>query len=118
MTKTIYCTDAHDQEGLKEAVGPSLLPSLKAARIAETFAALGDSTRVRIVGLLAANEMCVGDLCYLLEMTQPAVSHHLRIMRNLKIVSSRKEGRHVFYTLADQHIYDLFAVSSAHVDHH
>jgi DNA-binding transcriptional ArsR family regulator len=117
MSKTVYCTDIHDQPALKQAVKDSLLGDSKAALLADTFAALADPTRIRVVSLLADTEMCVGDLCYLLDMTQPAVSHHLRILRNLKIVSSRKEGRHVFYTLADQHIYDLFAVSSAHVDH-
>lgn len=117
MTKTVYCTDIQEQVFLKESLGPVLLEDPKAALLAETFAALADPTRIQIVSLLAENEICVGDLSFLLEMTQPAVSHHLRILRNLKIVSSRKVGRHVFYTLADQHIYDLFAVSSAHVDH-
>ena len=117
MPKTVPCTDSDHQPALKETLRKSLIGDPKAALLAETFAALADPTRIRIVSLLADTEMCVGDLCFLLDMTQPAVSHHLRILRNLKIVSSRKEGRHVFYTLADQHIYDLFAVSSAHVDH-
>ena len=117
MTKQVFCTDPHEKDNLLLAVGSSLLPTEQAARIAETFSSLADPTRIKIVGLLAKNEMCVGDLCLLLDMTQPAISHHLRLMRNLRIVSSRKDGRHVFYTLADQHIFEIFSLSSAHISH-
>ncbi len=117
MAKPTYCTDPHDSEKLLEAVRDSLLSVENAALIADTLSALSDPTRIRVIGLLAESEMCVGDLCLVLEMTQPAISHHLRILRNLKIVAVRKAGRHVFYTLADQHIHDIFNQSLKHARH-
>ena len=117
MEKPTFCTNPHDSEILLAAVKDSLLTNDTAARIAETLSALSDSTRIRIIGLLAESEMCVGDLCLVLEMTQPAISHHLRILRNLRIVTARKAGRHVFYTLSDQHIHDIFNQSLEHARH-
>lgn len=117
MPESIPCAEDHDLAELQAAVGNALLPDSSADRIAEIFSALADPTRVKIIGLLAEQELCVGDLCALLAMSQPAVSHHLRVMRNLRIVASRKAGRHAYYNLADQHILDLFQVSSQHVSH-
>jgi len=109
------CSDEHDQEGIASAATESLLAPDTAARMADLFKALADPTRVRIIGLLAHAELCVGDLSRILDMSQPAVSHQLRVLRNLRIVHGRKEGRHVFYTLMDDHIHDLFDQSLAHI---
>ena len=117
MEKQSYCTDPHDAEKLLELIKDSLISTRTAALIAETLSTLSDPTRIRVIGLLSTNEMCVGDLCLVLEMTQPAISHHLRILRNLNIVTSRKTGRHVFYTLADQHIHDIYNKSLEHARH-
>ena len=117
MEKPSYCTDPNDSELLLEAVKDSLVSNQTAGLIAETLSALSDPTRIRVIGLLAKSEMCVGDLSLVLGMTQPAISHHLRILRNLKIVATRKAGRHVFYTLADQHIHDIFTQSLEHTRH-
>ena len=108
------CSDTHDPAA-SPVLAESLLDQETAARVADLFKALADPTRVRIIGLLAHAELCVGDLARLLEMTQPAVSHQLRVLRNLRIVRGRKEGRHVFYTLMDEHIHDLFDQGLAHV---
>ena len=117
MEKQSVCKDPHDPEILLEIIKDSLISTRTAASIAEALSALSDPTRIRVIGLLAKNEMCVGDLCLVLEMTQPAISHHLRILRNLNIVTARKTGRHVFYTLADQHIHDIFNKSLEHARH-
>ena len=117
MDKPTYCTDPHDSEKLIAAIKDSLLSVENATLIADTLSTLSDPTRIRVIGLLAESELCVGDLCLVLKMTQPAISHHLRILRNLKIVAARKAGRHVFYTLADQHILDIFNQSLDHARH-
>lgn len=117
MEKATLCTDPHDADTLSVLVAEYLLSQRTAGEMADIFSALADATRVRIIGLLTNTEMCVGDLCLALEMTQPAISHHLRILRNLKIVAARKAGRHVFYTLADEHIEDIFAQGLAHAEH-
>lgn len=110
------CRGDHD-ETLARAVQETLLDGVTASRIAEIFSALSDPTRVRIISLLTHIELCVGDLCLALGMSQPAVSHQLRVLRNLHIVTARKDGRHVFYTLVDQHVHDLFQQGLAHASH-
>ena len=88
------CSDGHDDETVARAVQEHLLDGITASHIAEIFAALADPTRVRIIGLLTHVELCVGDLCLVLGMSQPAVSHQLRVLRTLRIVAARKDGRH------------------------
>ena len=111
------CSADHNDESLALAAEEHLLDGITATHVADLFKALSDPTRVRIISLLAHTELCVGDLCLVLGMSQPAVSHQLRVLRNLRIVKARKEGRHVFYTLSDEHIHDLFDQGLAHVLH-
>ncbi len=88
-----------------------------AAQLARVFQALSDPTRVRIIALLAGRELCVHTIVELLGMTQSAVSHQLRTMRDMRLVRSRKEGRHVYYTLDDAHIAELYDLGLAHIQH-
>lgn len=115
--REVICTGAHDDERLTALATAHLLDEPHALRMAELFKALADPTRVRIISLLANVELCVGDLCLILEMSQPAVSHQLRVLRSLRIVRTRRDGRHVFYTLDDEHVHDLFRQGMAHVRH-
>ena len=84
--------------------------------LAATFQALGDSTRVQIIWALSRAELCVGDIAELLEMSQPAVSHHLRTLRNMRLVKVRRQGRTSFYQLDDDHISRLLAEGIEHVE--
>ena len=84
--------------------------------LAETFQALGDSSRVQIVWALMNGEQNVGDLAQTLEMSQPAVSHHLRTLRNLGLVKIRKLGRNIIYSLDDEHINHLLKEGLKHVE--
>ena len=111
------CTADHTDETLARAVATHLLSTATALDVAELFKALGDPTRIRIISLLAHTELCVGDLCMVLEMSQPAVSYQLRILRTLRIVRARKEGKHVFYTLDDDHVHQLYHQGVDHVQH-
>jgi ArsR family transcriptional regulator len=94
-----------------------LLDGLAATHLAETFKALADPTRVRIISILLHTDLCVCDLAATLGMTQSAVSHQLRLMRSMRLVKSRKEGRMVYYALDDEHIRDLFMRGLEHVEH-
>lgn len=85
-------------------------------RLSETFKVLGDSTRIRILYALSLEELCVCDISTLLEISQSATSHQLRILRNMRLVKYRKEGRTVFYSLDDDHIINLFREGLAHVE--
>jgi ArsR family transcriptional regulator, lead/cadmium/zinc/bismuth-responsive transcriptional repressor len=111
----INCAGAHGDPSLAVEAQTHLLDGVTATRTAELFAALSDPTRVRIVGLLAHMELCVGDLCLVLGMSQPAVSHHLGLLRTLRLVTTRKEGKHVFYSLLDDHIHQLIHQGVDHI---
>ncbi len=88
-----------------------------ATRLAELFKALADPSRVRIICALAHTELCVHDLVAVLGISQSAVSHQLRSLREMGLVRYRKEGRHVYYQLDDEHIHDLFRRGLEHVEH-
>ena len=83
--------------------------------VSELFRVFGDSTRARIICALNLEEMCVCDLSALLNMTQSAVSHQLRVLKAARIVKNRKAGRVVYYSLDDEHIGKIFAMAFDHV---
>jgi DNA-binding transcriptional ArsR family regulator len=111
------CAETYIDPDQVEAVVPEVLDEGTAVRLAATFRALSDPTRVRIVSLLAEAELCVSDLASALEMSQSAMSHQLRILRDLRLARWRREGRQIFYTLDDEHVADLFRRGLAHVTH-
>ena len=83
--------------------------------LAELFKVFGDSTRIRILFVLFEAEVCVCDLAESLNMTQPAISHQLKILKQAKLVTGRREGKSVIYSLADEHIQKLFQVAFEHI---
>ncbi|MBR1677773.1 MAG: helix-turn-helix transcriptional regulator [Clostridia bacterium] len=84
--------------------------------VAELFKVFGDSTRTNILTALFESEMCVCDISALLNMTKSAISHQLRILRQSKLVKARKSGKEVFYSLADDHIEQIFKMAIEHVN--
>jgi ArsR family transcriptional regulator len=78
---------------------------------------LSDTSRIRIISLLTRQEMNVGDLAAAVELSESAVSHHLKGLRQMQLVRSRKEGRRVFYALDDDHVAELFGRGLNHVLH-
>lgn len=95
----------------------SILDQETASQIAELFATLSDTSRVRIIAALTTGEKNVGVLTELAGISQSAVSHHLRILRQMRFVKSRKDGREVYYRLDDEHIKELFQRGVEHVMH-
>jgi DNA-binding transcriptional ArsR family regulator len=93
------------------------MDEVTAAQIAELFNALSDTSRVRIVAVLAGGKMNVGELADLVGISHSAVSHHLRHLRQMRLVRAHKDGRHVYYTLDDAHVRDLFRCGLEHVQH-
>ena len=93
-----------------ELFAPALVASL-----ADTFKVLGDATRVRILDVLSRRELCVGDIAGVLGLTESAVSHQLRVLRNARLVRQRRAGQLVYYALDDHHVIRLFAQASEHV---
>ncbi|WP_373542423.1 ArsR/SmtB family transcription factor [Chamaesiphon sp.] len=88
----------------------------KAQRLSEFLGFLADPNRLRILSILAAKEMCVGDLAAILEMNESAVSHQLRTLRAIRLVNFRKQGRHVFYSLQDRQILDFYQLAVEQID--
>ena len=84
--------------------------------LTEIFRVLGDPTRVRILDALSKAELCVCDIAALLGLTESAVSHQLRVLRHVRLVRSRRDGRMVFYALDDHHILTLLAQGLSHVE--
>jgi ArsR family transcriptional regulator len=88
-----------------------------AAQVAELFRALGDASRVRIIAALLGGERSVGALATVVGISESAVSHHLRGLRQMRLVRARRDGRQVFYTLDDDHVVELFQRGLDHVEH-
>ena len=84
--------------------------------LAELFKVFGDSTRIRILFVLFQSEMCVCDLAQSLNMNQSAISHQLKILKQAKLVRSRREGKSVFYSLADGHVRTIIAQGREHIE--
>lgn len=87
---------------------------LEVAGLSELFKVLGDETRTKILYLLAEQELCVCDMADLLDMSLPAVSHHLRLLKAMRLVKYRREGKQVFYSLDDEHIVNLIHQAQEH----
>ena len=83
--------------------------------LAELFKIFGDSTRIRILYVLFEGEVCVCDLANLLNMTQSAISHQLRILKTNKLVKNRREGKSIFYSLADEHVVTIINNAMEHI---
>lgn len=98
------------------AIRGALAASDSVQALADTFSALGDPTRVRILDALSHGELCVCDLAAVLRLSQSAVSHQLRLLRGLRLVRPRRDGRVVFYSLDDQHIMAIFRQTLQHVE--
>lgn len=94
-----------------------LLKENTSSHLADLFSALSDPTRLRIISVLLESEMNVGDIAAQLGMSESAVSHQLRGLRQLRLLRSRKEGRQVYYALDDDHVARLYRLGLEHVEH-
>ena len=84
--------------------------------LAELFKVFGDSTRIKILWALDEAEMCVCDIAVLLNMTQSAISHQLRVLKQANLVKNRKEGKVVYYSLVDDHVREIFDQGLIHIN--
>ena len=83
--------------------------------IADLFKAFGDATRVQIMSHLLSGEMCVGDIAEAVELSQSAVSHQLRILKQMHLIKFRREGKNILYSLADDHVRTILEMGLEHV---
>ncbi len=85
--------------------------------LADFFKVLGDTTRIKILKALSFSDMCVADIAALLEMTQSAISHQLRVLKQAHLVKFRREGKNIIYSLDDDHVEHIVAEGSIHLEH-
>ncbi len=110
------CETMEIHEDLLELVNRRMPPEEELYDLAELFKVFGDSTRIRILFVLFEAEVCVCDLAEALHMTQSAISHQLRILKNSRLVKSRREGKSVFYSLADSHVRTMIDQGREHIE--
>lgn len=103
--------DSYAPSGSTEALKKSLL---EVSGLSEIFKVLGDETRTKILYLLANNRLCVCDIADIMEMSLPAISHHLRLLKAFRLVRYEREGKMVYYSLDDEHILHLIHEAQAH----
>ncbi|HCA79756.1 MAG TPA: transcriptional regulator, partial [Bacteroidetes bacterium] len=105
---------AHDHQASIRSARKAIPDEAAIAAMSESFKILGDPTRLKIVLALTKEELCVLDIAELLGMSESAISHQLRLLKNLRLVKQRKDGKMVFYSLDDEHIEDLVRVAARH----
>lgn len=110
------CDTFQTHEELLRLVSQKMPEEDKLYDLAELFKVFGDSTRIRILYVLFEAEVCVCDLAQALNMTQSAISHQLKILKQNKLVKSRREGKSVFYSLADNHVRTIIAQGREHIE--
>ena len=114
-TLTCDCDVIHEEA---VALVKSKLPSEQARiPVYDFFKVLGDKTRIHILMALDVHELCVCDLSVLLNMTKSSVSHQLKVLREVRLVKSRKEGKNVYYSLDDYHVKDIIEEAFEHTSH-
>lgn len=116
QTEDNYQVNSNDSEVISN-IKESLLDEEKVNLLSEIFKALSDPTRLKIIYVLSKSPMCVCDIAQILDMSQSAISHQLRLLRNLKLVKFKKEGKMVIYSLDDDHVVQLFNQGLDHVKH-
>ncbi len=111
-----FCETSEVHEELLKTVRDTLPPEEELYDLAELFKVFGDSTRIRILFVLFEAEVCVCDLAAALNMTVSAVSHQLKILKQNKLIKNRREGRSVFYSLADDHVRTIVSQGMEHIE--
>lgn len=103
-------------EELERRVEEAMPPQEELQDLAEFFKVFGDSTRLKILYVLLCSEMCVLDIAQLLGMSQSAISHQLRVLKQMDLVKNRREGKTIFYSLADSHIVTILSQGLDHIE--
>jgi DNA-binding transcriptional ArsR family regulator len=116
-TQTDNCEDQHIHPEAVQAAQAQMIGPADTLKLAELFKILGEPTRVRLLSALLHSELCVYDLAAVLGMNQSAVSHQLRHLRAAGLVKYRKDGKHAYYQLDDEHVEQLFACGLEHILH-
>lgn len=113
----LVCSEHFADEKIIKGINEDLKKEDGIESLSKLYKALGDATRLRIVYVLSKSPLCVCDIAILLDMSQSAISHHLRVLRDLNLVKFKKEGKLVIYSLDDSHVLRLFEEGLEHIKH-
>ncbi len=108
------CTIIHEE--VVARAGQKMPPEESLYDLAEFFKVFGDTTRIKIIWALFEEEMCVCDIAHLLNLTQSATSHQLRVLKQARLVKPRREGKNIYYSLDDEHIEAIFNQGLKHIN--
>ncbi len=106
----------HVDEAVHREIDETMPPEEEMQDLAEFFKVFGDPTRLKILYILKYSEMCVLDIAKMLSMTQSAISHQLRVLKQMDLVKNRREGKTIFYSLADSHIVTILSQGLDHIE--
>ncbi len=119
LTEEVYedgcCDYIHAHRDIIEQVNESMPDEDTLMYLSEFFRVFGDSTRIKILYVLFESEMCVCDIAKLISMTQSAISHQLKVLRQMRLIKSRRAGKTVFYSLADEHVRSIIFSGIEHI---
>ena len=110
-----YCEMHHVHENLVHQIEDGMPSDEMMQELAEFYKVFGDATRIKILCILFQSELCVCDLAEVTGMTQSAISHSLRVLKQMKLVKNRREGKTVYYSLADAHIQSILNQGMEHI---
>ena len=117
MEKELDCCEVNEvHSSVLQKIIAEMPDEIELYNLAELFKVFGDSTRIRILYVLFEAEVCVCDLASALNMNQSAISHQLKILKQNKLVKARREGKSVFYSLADDHVRMILAKGQEHIE--
>lgn len=116
-TKTKYsCEVLAIHEDMVNKAKETMPKAEELVRLSDLFRIIGDQTRCKILWLLQKNELCVCDISVILQMTQSAISHQLKVLKEANLVKNRRDGKVIYYSLKDEHVADIFNIATVHVN--
>ena len=116
MSEDLFCEQVQVHGDLVQVVRQHLPDEGELSDLAELFKIFGDSTRIRILYVLFEHEVCVCDIAEILGMTQSAISHQLRIIKQARLVKSRRDGKTIYYSLSDDHVKSIVGLAREHLE--
>lgn len=114
--ETECCDYIHLHQDIIDKVDNMMPEEVKLADLAEFFRIFGDTTRIKILYVLLCSEMCVCDIAHILNISQSAISHQLRTLKQMNLVRNRREGKTIFYSLSDGHIKTILSQGLEHIE--
>ena len=116
INETEHCDYMHVHPETLKLVNSQIPDEMELYELADFFKVFADSTRIRILYVLKCSEMCVCDIAQSLNMSQSAISHQLRVLKQMKLVKNRRDGKTIFYSLADDHITTILSQGMEHIE--